>query len=62
MLTSFARKTIQLSISLESLPDYAGDRVFLALPDIGSDALEGRTILDHLFGKTFPLFATDTVM
>jgi len=41
-------------IPLEALPEYAGDRVFLALADSGIDALKGRQVLEHPAWKSLP--------
>lgn len=41
-------------IEVGELADYAGDRVFLALPDDGDDAVEGRAMLDHPAWRNLP--------
>ncbi|WP_182303517.1 AraC family transcriptional regulator [Cohnella cholangitidis] len=41
-------------IQLEAISEYAGDRVFIALADSGSDALKGRQVLEHPAWKSLP--------
>ncbi|WP_138754212.1 helix-turn-helix domain-containing protein [Paenibacillus sinopodophylli] len=41
-------------ILLEELPDYAGDRIFLALADTGIDAEQGRAIVRHPIWNSLP--------
>lgn len=41
-------------IKLEELPDYAGDRIFLALAKTGVDASQGRAILKHPIWNNLP--------
>jgi len=41
-------------ISFEDLPEYAGDRIFIALADSGLDALNGRQVLEHPAWRNLP--------
>ncbi|WP_410771530.1 AraC family transcriptional regulator [Fontibacillus sp. BL9] len=41
-------------IRMEDLPEYAGDRIFLALPEQGEDAGIGREILRHPIWESLP--------
>lgn len=41
------RNTKWLPISVEAIGQYAGDRVFFAVPERGKDAEDGRRLLDH---------------
>jgi len=41
-------------IPFEALPDYTGDRVFMALADRGIDALQGKRVLEHPAWKSLP--------
>ena len=41
-------------IRVEDIPHYAGDRIFLALPEQGEDARKGREMLRHPTWRSLP--------
>ncbi|MED1783275.1 helix-turn-helix domain-containing protein [Brevibacillus fortis] len=46
-------------IRLEDITQYAGDRIFLALPERGEDAEKGREVLHHPLWRSLPAVQED---